>query len=69
MEKFTCLYEFEGQNASEIGMVYIENGIYRGFGFCPKDKYSDKFKFIIPKQDNKDVRRILVRYILNLSKG
>lgn len=69
MEKFTCLYEFEGRNASEIGMVYIENGIYRGFGFCPKDKYSDKFKFIIPKQDNKDVRRILVRYILNLSKG
>ena len=65
IKKFTQLYELEGRNDTEIGIVYIENGIYKGFGFCSKKSRSDKVKFIIPKEDNKDIRRILRRYIIN----
>ena len=63
--KFTHLFEVEGRNDSEIGLVYIENGIYKGFGFCPKTTLEDKKSFITSRQDNKDVRRILIRHLIN----
>src|SRR5690606_29883897 len=64
-EKFTKLFEVAGRTEDERGMVYIENGIYKGFGFCPVQ--TDKKKlldFIEQRQDNKDVRRILIRYLI-----
>lgn len=69
MDKFTQLYELEGRDANETGIVYIENGVYRGFGFCPKDTTAQKEQFIVARQDNKDVRRILIRYILNVKEA
>lgn len=35
LEKFTRLFEVQGRNENEKGFVYIENGVYKGFGFCP----------------------------------
>lgn len=64
IEKSTHLLELRGRTENEIGLVYIENGVYKGFGFCtkgiPKEKYHD---FIEERQDNKDVRRILIRHL------
>lgn len=63
--KFTHLFEVEGRNDNENGLVYIENGIYRGFGFCPKTTLEDRKSFITSRQDNKDVRRIIIRHLIN----
>lgn len=65
-EKFTRLFEVAGRNEKEKGLVYIENGVYKGFGFCPiKTKPSRFLDYIEMKTDNKDVRRILIRYLIN----
>lgn len=64
-EKFTKLFEVSGRNESEKGLVYIENGVYKGFGFCSFDTKENKlFNFIETRQNNKDVRRILIRHLI-----
>lgn len=65
MGRFTQLFEVEGRNDDELGVVYIEAGVYKGFGFCPKSVKENKVDFVLPKQDNRDVRRILIRYLIN----
>src|SRR5690606_24118024 len=49
MGRFTRLFEVEGRTDEEIGLVYIENGVYRGFGFCPKSIKENKLEFILPQ--------------------
>lgn len=65
-EKFTRLFEVAGRTGDEKGLVYIENGVYKGFGFCPADTPQKRLlSFISARQDNRDVRRILMRYLVN----
>lgn len=65
IKKFTRLFEVPGRTKDEIGLVYIENGVYKGFGFCLNTTKSEsKLTFIQPFQDNKDVRRILIRHLI-----
>jgi len=65
LEKFTKFFVLPGRNPKEIGIVYIENGTYKGFGFCKaRTRKENYIKHIQPKQDNKDARRILIRYII-----
>lgn len=67
LKKFTKLFNVEGRNKNEIGLVYIENGIYKGFGYCSLDTPKKDWKHhISPRQDNKDVRRILMRYVTQI---
>jgi DNA polymerase-3 subunit epsilon len=63
--RFTQLFEVEGRDEDELGLVYIENGVYQGFGFCPKTVKRNKLHYIVPRQDNKDVKRILIRHLIN----
>lgn len=65
IERFTRLFEVAGRNDKEIGVVYIENGVYKGFGFCPKSIKGNKIKYVVSRPDNKDVRRILIRHLIN----
>lgn len=68
LSKFTQLFEVLGRNEQEKGLVYIENGVYKGFGFCPiKTNSKQILNYIEYRQDNKDVRRILMRYLLTLT--
>ena len=63
--KFTRLFKVPGRTPNEIGLVSMENGIYKGFGFCPVDTPEGKRdSYITPRQDNKDVRRILMRHLI-----
>lgn len=65
IKKFTRLFEVPGRTKDEIGLVHIENGVYKGFGFCSNTTKADlKLTFIQPFQDNKDVRRILIRHLI-----
>ena len=65
MERFTRLFELPGRTKDEIGLVYIENGVYKGFGFCPSNTEKSKFPgFIEPRLDNRDSRRILIRHLI-----
>jgi DNA polymerase-3 subunit epsilon len=65
MGKFTRLFEVVGRDEDELGLVYIENGVYKGFGFCPKTVTRNKLHYIVPRQDNKDVKRILMRHLIH----
>jgi len=58
LPKKDYLFELNGRNLEEKGM-------YKGFGYCPTIiNNQDEIKsFIEIKQDNKDVRKILFRYI------
>lgn len=61
----TKLCKLPGRRESEIGIVYIENGVYKGFGFCPIDTPKKKLiEYISYKEDNRDIRRILKRYLV-----
>lgn len=65
IDKFTRLFEVSGRTPNETGLVYIENGVYKGFGFCSKNTLlNQKLSFIKSFQDNKDVRRILIRHLI-----
>lgn len=64
-ERFTELFELAGRHAKEKGLVYIEHGVYKGFGFCAKGTTKKNLlKHINYKADNKDVRRILMRHLI-----
>lgn len=65
----TVLLKLPGRTKDEKGLVLIENGIYKGFGFCPKRSRKDPLTFIMPKSDNKDARRILRSYLKNNKTG
>lgn len=65
-ERFTQLFEVPGRNEDEKGLVYVDNGVYKGFGFCPKETPEERFlQHIDYRADNKDVRRILMRYLIS----
>lgn len=65
LPKKDYLFELEGRNFEEKGIVLIEKGMYKGFGYCKSSiENIDELKsFIEIKQDNKDVRKILFRHI------
>ncbi len=64
-ERFTELFELSGRHAKEKGLVYIEHGVYKGFGFCGmRTDKKNYLKYINYKADNKDVRRILMRHLI-----
>lgn len=66
-QNFTQLFEVSGRTNEEKGVVYIENGVYKGFGFCPADtEKALQVDYIQPRADNRDVRRILMRHLINL---
>ena len=56
-----------GRNSKEIGFVLIENGVYKGFGFIPKNSRLRDNEYLnkklIKQNDNRDVRRIIRSYI------
>lgn len=67
-KKYTQLCKLPGRKENEMGIVYIENGVYKGFGFCPIDTPKKQLlKFISFRQDNRDIRRILMRYLIKKS--
>lgn len=67
-KKNTQTCKLPGRNENEIGIVYIENGVYKGFGFCPINTPDNQLlEFIVYRQDNRDVRRILMRYLIRKS--
>lgn len=67
-ERLTRLFEVAGRSEDEKGVVYIENGVYKGFGFCLKDtSLEESLHFIAHRADNKDVRRILMRFLITRS--
>jgi DNA polymerase III subunit epsilon len=53
----------EGRKESEYGYAYIENGVYRGYGFAEGEVDMDAMaKGLISQEDNSDVQRILRSY-------
>ncbi|MEH6704640.1 MAG: GIY-YIG nuclease family protein [Galbibacter orientalis] len=66
LQDYTSLIELEGRSEDELGLVYIKNGNYKGFGFCPMNTPKQtQLKFITPYENNRDIQRILVRYVTN----
>ena len=58
-----------GRNNKEIGFVFIENGVYKGFGFIPKNSITKNNEYLkkklIKQNDNRDARRIIKSYVKN----
>ena len=56
-----------GRNSKEIGFVFIENGVYKGFGFIPKNNRTKNNEYLkkklIKQNDNRDARRIIRSYV------
>ncbi|WP_128330772.1 GIY-YIG nuclease family protein [Apibacter sp. HY039] len=63
----TFLLQLTGRTTNEKGLVLIENGTYKGFGFCSKKTRKKLESFITPKTDTKDARRIIRSYLRNNS--
>ena len=65
LKQFSEIIQLPGRTPKERGIVHIENGVYKGFGFFPKNvKPSKQLEYIEQKTDNRDARRILIRYIM-----
>ena len=58
-----------GRNSKEIGFVFIENGVYKGYGFIPKNSRTKNNEYLkkklIKQNDNRDARRIIRSYVKN----
>ncbi|MGH1363854.1 MAG: exonuclease domain-containing protein [Calditrichia bacterium] len=56
-----------GRKRDERTLILVENGSYRGFGFCPRralKREPERLKrYIEPREDNQDVRRLLLGYL------
>ena len=53
----------QGRSTKEYGYVYVENGVYRGYGFAKGKVNQNKMaKGLIPQEDNSDIQRILRSY-------
>jgi len=65
LPKKDFLFELVGRTENEKGIVLIEKGVYKGFGYCDHllENLDEMKLFIEQKQDNKDVRKILFRHI------
>lgn len=63
----TVVIQTPGKTESEKGIVFIENGIYKGYGFTEtNEKYSGKKKIekiISQQKDNRDIQRIINYYL------
>lgn len=68
--KEDLLFELKGRSADEKGMVWVQNGIYKGFGYCHIDISDiDFMKSIIEaKEDNRDAKRIVKQYLRGLNR-
>jgi DNA polymerase-3 subunit epsilon len=66
-KKSTYVIKEEGRTKNEQSVVLVEKGVYKGYGYISKKKAFEKFQeylgHIIPKQDNRDIHKILKRYI------
>lgn len=60
----------EGRNADENSLVWVENGVYCGFGFIPKDaeikQPRDMRNYIRRYRETKDVQQIIRGYMKKL---
>lgn len=58
----------KGRDAGETAVISIENGVYRGYGFIPKEQavmtYEDLEAFIVPQPAYPETDRILQSYVL-----
>ena len=58
----------KGRDPEEFALICIENGVYRGYGFVPKDQcltsYEEVEGFIIPQPAYPETDRILQSYLL-----
>lgn len=65
LKQFSKIIYLPGRTPQENGIVHIENGVYKGFGFFPKNvKPAKQLEYVEQKSDNRDARRILIRYIM-----
>ncbi len=57
----------KGRTDDERSVVKVKNGKYEGFGFMDKEtpirNPDDADRFISPQKDNKEVRRLIIRYL------
>lgn len=69
LPKNPILIEVAGRAENEKGLVLIADGQYKGFGYCSTrtKKHELMLKKIEAKQDNKDVRKILFRYLKGIT--
>lgn len=68
MPSFSGWIVLPGRTAKEKGLVLLEGGVYRGFGFCGKRVPERNYhRYLQPKQDTRDSKRILRRYFLQLA--
>lgn len=68
MPEFSGWLVLPGRTPKEKGLVLLEGGVYRGFGFCGKRVPEKNYhKYLQPKQDTRDSKRILRRYFLQLA--
>jgi DNA polymerase-3 subunit epsilon len=58
----------KGRDPEEFALISIEKGVYRGYGFVPKDQcltnYEEVEAFIIPQPAYPEMDRILQSYLL-----
>lgn len=67
-DKLTAFILAPGRDRGEKGVVYLEDGDYKGFGYVEKDLASsaeDLQDCIVPYKNNNDIKRILNGFLAN----
>ncbi|NKI28000.1 GIY-YIG nuclease family protein [Arenibacter sp. 6A1] len=61
-----CIKE-KGRHADEEAFILISNGLYKGYGFVPKDHSVQTIEelnpYIAPQKDNRDIKNIIATYL------
>lgn len=66
LPKGEVFYEVAGRTYNEKGIIYLKDGTYKGFGYCKKSSTSKNvfLKSIQFREDNRDSRRLIKRFLL-----
>lgn len=67
ISNYTDLIELKGRVEGEKSFVYVENGIYKGYGYSPENinlRKEEKFQeYLLVQKHNRDVQKIINRFL------
>lgn len=67
MEEESFVLILKGRQEGERGVVLVENGVYKGYGFIAEEEqvmhFDDFGRYIEPAEHNSDVMRLILQYL------
>lgn len=72
MDGMSVVISLKGREQGERGLVLIDRGVYKGFGFISEEETIERWEsfteYIQPREHNSDVMRLIDQYLRSKKK-